>query len=51
VLLARAAASFDCSLTVDRNLQSQQHCSALPKAVLVVSAVNNRRDTLLAAMP
>ena len=35
-LLQRAAAEFDCFLTVDRNLQFQQRIDALPLAVLVI---------------
>jgi predicted nuclease of predicted toxin-antitoxin system len=50
-LLSRAASEFDCLLTVDKNLQFQQHAAALPIAVLVLAAVNNRRETLLTAMP
>jgi hypothetical protein len=45
-LLQRAAAEFDCFLTVDRNLQFQQRIDALPLAVLVVQAVDNRLETL-----
>jgi predicted nuclease of predicted toxin-antitoxin system len=45
-LLQKAAAEFDCFLTVDRNLQFQQHIDALPLAVLVVQAVDNRLETL-----
>jgi predicted nuclease of predicted toxin-antitoxin system len=50
-LLRAAAASFDCFLTVDRNLQFQQNVSALPVAVLVVAAVDNRYPKLLAVVP
>jgi hypothetical protein len=45
-LLQRAATEFDCFLTVDRNLQFQQGIDALPLAVLVVQAVDNRLETL-----
>jgi hypothetical protein len=45
-LLQRAAAEFDCFLTVDRNLQFQQRIDALPLAVLVMQAVDNRLETL-----
>ena len=45
-LLQRAAAEFDCFLTVDLNLQFQQRIDALPLAVLVVQAVDNRLETL-----
>jgi PIN like domain len=45
-LLQRAAAEFDCFLTVDRNLQFQQRIDALPLADLVIQAVDNRLETL-----
>jgi len=45
-LLQRAAPDFDCFLTVDRNLQFQQRTDALPLAVLVIEAVDNRVETL-----
>jgi predicted nuclease of predicted toxin-antitoxin system len=45
-LLQKAAAEFDCFLTVDRNLQFQQPIDSLPLAVLVIRAVDNRIETL-----
>jgi predicted nuclease of predicted toxin-antitoxin system len=45
-LLQRAAADFDCFLTVDRNLQFQQRIDTLPLSVLVIQAVDNRLETL-----
>jgi hypothetical protein len=45
-LLHKAASEFDCFLTVDRNLQFQQHIDTLPLAVLVIQAVDNRIETL-----
>jgi hypothetical protein len=45
-LLQRAATEFDCFPSVDRNLQFQQRIDALPLAVLVVPAVDNRLGTL-----
>jgi len=45
-LLQKAASDFDCFLTVDRNLQFQQRIDALPLAVVVIRAVDNRIDTL-----
>jgi hypothetical protein len=45
-LLQKAAAEFDCFLTVDRNLQFQQRIDALPLAVLVIKALDNRIETL-----
>jgi hypothetical protein len=50
-LLQVAASEFDCFLTVDRNLQFQQHVGKLPLAVLIVEARNNRIETLRATMP
>lgn len=44
--LLQRAAEFDCFLTVDRNLQFQQRIDALPLAVLVIQAVDNRLETL-----
>jgi len=49
-LLQRAAADFDCFLTVDRNLQFQQRIDTLPLAVLVVQAPDNRLETLRPVM-
>jgi len=40
-LLRRAAADFDCFLTVDRNLQFQQNVVGLKIAVVVVHAREN----------
>jgi predicted nuclease of predicted toxin-antitoxin system len=45
-LLKKAAAEFDCFLTVDRNLQFQQSVDSLPLAVLVIRAADNRIETL-----
>jgi len=45
-LLQKAVPDFDCFLTVDRNLQFQQRVDALPLAVLVIQAVDNRIETL-----
>jgi predicted nuclease of predicted toxin-antitoxin system len=50
-LLQLASSEFDCFLTVDRNLQFQQHVDKLPLAVLIVEARNNRIETLRATMP
>jgi predicted nuclease of predicted toxin-antitoxin system len=49
-LLQKASDEFDCFLTVDRNLQFQQHVGSLPLAVLVVEARDNRLETLLPIM-
>jgi hypothetical protein len=50
-LLTLSAASFDCFLTVDRNLQFQQNVAALPIAVLVIRSVDNRFKSLVTMMP
>jgi len=50
-LLQKAAAEFDCVLTVDRNLQFQQRVDALPLAVLVMRSRGNRIEDLLPLMP
>ena len=50
-LLDLSASKFDCFLTVDRNLQFQQNVSALPIAVIVVHALDNRYASLVALMP
>jgi len=51
-LLALAAARFDCFLTVDTNIENQQHLPNLPVAVLLVRAVSNDpADTLMALGP
>ena len=49
-LLAQAASSFDCVLTVDRNLQFQQSPDTLPIAVVVIAAVDNKFETLHQSM-
>jgi hypothetical protein len=46
-----AASEFDCFVTVDRNLQFQQHIGTLPVAVLVMRARGNRIEDLLPLMP
>jgi hypothetical protein len=50
-LLRRRASDFDCFVTVDRNLQFQQHLPTLPVAVLVIHAMDNRFETLRPVMP
>ena len=50
-LLQMAASEFDCFVTVDRNLQFQQHIGTLPVAVLVMRARGNRIEDLLPLMP
>lgn len=50
-LLGLAAAEFDVFLTMDRNLEFQQNLAVLPIAVLVVEAVSNRMEHLVAMVP
>lgn len=50
-LLALAAVQFDVFVTADRNLQYQQNLAALPVAVVVLMAHDNRLETLLPLVP
>jgi predicted nuclease of predicted toxin-antitoxin system len=50
-LLGLAAAEFDVFLTMDGNLEFQQNLATLPIAVLVVEAVSNRMEHLVALVP
>jgi predicted nuclease of predicted toxin-antitoxin system len=50
-LLALAAAEFDCFLTVDANIEQQQHLPNLPIAILLVRAVSNDLSTLQLLAP
>ncbi|NWG31862.1 MAG: DUF5615 family PIN-like protein [Rhodocyclaceae bacterium] len=50
-LLALAAARFEVFVTVDQNLQYQQNLAALPLAVVVLKAPDNRLATLLPLVP
>ena len=50
-LLRRASGEFEVLLTGDRNLEFQQNLVALPIAVIVPVAVNNRVETLRALLP
>ncbi len=45
-LLTLAATRFDVFLTADQNLQYQQNLAALPVAVMVLVAHDNRLETL-----
>jgi predicted nuclease of predicted toxin-antitoxin system len=45
-LLALAAEKFDCFLTVDANIESQQHLASIPIAILLVRAASNDPATL-----
>ena len=50
-LLALAATRFDVFVTADQNLQYQQNLAALPLAVVVLVAHDNRLVTLLPLVP
>jgi len=50
-LLAAAADEFDCMLTVDANMENQQHLPALPIAVLLVRSTSTDINTLNAKLP
>jgi cephalosporin-C deacetylase-like acetyl esterase len=50
-LLALAAAEFDVFVTVDRNLQFQQHLSKFDIAVILLRAKSNRIADLVALVP
>ena len=50
-LLALAAEQFECFLTVDANIEKQQHLPAIPVAILLVRAVSNDPDTITALVP
>lgn len=50
-LLALAAEQFDCFLTVDANIEKQQHLPAIPIAILLVRVVSNDPATLAALAP
>ncbi len=42
---------FELFVTVDRNLQYQQNLERLPLTIIVLSAINNRLETLSALIP
>jgi predicted nuclease of predicted toxin-antitoxin system len=50
-LLRQASTEFDVFLTGDQNLAFQQNTTALPIAVVVLVAVNNRIETLRLLIP
>jgi len=50
-LLALAAEQFECFLTVDANIEKQQHLPAIPVAIVLVRAVSNDPVTLAALAP
>lgn len=50
-LLALAADRFDVLLTADKGMEYQQNQGALPVAVLVVRAHNNRLESMAQLVP
>jgi predicted nuclease of predicted toxin-antitoxin system len=50
-LLALAATEFDCLLTVDTNIEKQQHIPSLRIAILLVRTVSNDLKSLQALAP
>ena len=50
-LLRRMAGQFDALLTMDRNLQHQQHIARLPFGVVLVRAPSNRLVHLRPLIP
>ncbi len=50
-LLALAGTQFECFLTVDANIEKQQHLPEIPVAILLVRAVRNDPDTLVQLAP
>ena len=51
VLLRLMADVFDVFITIDSNLEDQQQLASQPTAFVVLSAVNNKLETLLPLMP
>jgi len=45
------AERIDIFVTVDRNLQYQQHLEKLPLTIFILCAINNRRETLKLLVP
>ena len=43
--------SFDLFITVDKNLQYQQHLEPIPLTIVVLRASDNRRQTLSLLIP
>jgi predicted nuclease of predicted toxin-antitoxin system len=50
-LLAMAATQFDVFPTADRNIEFQQNLNALPVAIVVLRARNNRIQALQPLLP
>ena len=50
-LLQRASSEFDVFITGDQNLQHQQNPSRFQLAIIVLVAINNRVETIVAMAP
>ncbi|HEX8564892.1 MAG TPA: DUF5615 family PIN-like protein [Pyrinomonadaceae bacterium] len=50
-LLRAAAVSFDVLVTVDKNIQHQQNIANLPIAILILSSLFTRYDSLKPLVP
>jgi len=50
-LLRLMAGVFDVFITIDNNMEDQQQLAAQPVAFVVLSAFNNKLETLLPLMP
>ena len=50
-LLRLAASEFDVFITIDNNLSAQQNLTTIDLAVIVLSAPNNRLETLKPLVP
>ena len=50
-LLRLAASEFDVFITIDNNLSAQQNLTKIDLAVIVLSAPNNRLETLKPLVP
>ena len=50
-LLKLAASEFDVFITIDNNLSAQQNLTRIDLAVIVLSAPNNRLETLKPLVP
>jgi hypothetical protein len=50
-LLAVAKGKFDCVITVDKNIKSQQNLKRLPIAVILLNAPRNTPEELISFVP
>jgi hypothetical protein len=51
LIQSASAADFDVLVSVDKNIEHQQNKIKLPLAILVLSAKNNRIESLLPLLP